>query len=104
MELISQNDIDLNVEQVRKKGIILIIDYFLSSLDTFREEILEELENAKYNDLEDLVYRFQFTYEEVIDMLDLIYIPAKRTDHSLYPVILEVVAWNNILKHILLDI
>ena len=67
----SQNDIDLHVEQVRKKGSILINDYSLYSLDTFRDEILKELKNAKYIDLEDLVYRFQLTYNEIIDILDL---------------------------------
>ena len=60
LELRSANGIDLHVQQVRKKGIILINDYSLSSLDTFKEEILEELEKAEYNDLEDLVYRFQY--------------------------------------------
>ena len=58
LELRSQNGIELHVEQVRKKGIILIKDYSLSSLGMFEEEIFEELKKAKYNDLEDLVYRF----------------------------------------------
>ena len=44
-----------------KKGIILINENSLSSLDTFKHEMLEELKNAKYNDLEDRVYRFQLT-------------------------------------------
>ena len=43
----------------------------LSSLSTFKNEILEELENAKYNDLEDLEYRFQITHDEIVDILDL---------------------------------
>ena len=36
-----------------------------------KNQILEELGNAKYNDLEDLVYRMQLTYDEIIDVLDL---------------------------------
>ena len=71
LELRSQNDIELCVEQVRKKRLILINDYSLSGLGTFKNEILEELKNAKYNDLKDLVYGFQLTYDEVIDILDL---------------------------------
>ena len=63
----------------------MINDYSLSSLDTFREEILEELKNAKYDDLEDMVYRFQLTYKEIVDILDLKYIPTKRTGYSLNP-------------------
>ena len=47
LELSSQNDIGLHVEQVRKKILLLINDYSLSSLDTFQGEILAELKNAK---------------------------------------------------------
>ena len=47
LELRCQNDTDLHVEQVRKNGIILINDYSLSSLDNFKNEILEELKNAE---------------------------------------------------------
>ena len=101
LELRSQNGIDLQVEQVRKKGLILINDYSLSSLGMFKDEILEELKNVKYNDLEDLVYRFRLTYDEIIDILDLKYIPTKRTGYSLNPGIYEVVDLNNSLKHIL---
>ena len=74
LKLRTQNGIDLNVEQV-KKGLILLNDYSLSSLGTFKEEILEELKKAKYDDVEDLVYRFQLTHDEIIDILDLKYIP-----------------------------
>ena len=34
----------------------------------FTDEILEDLKNAKFNDLEDLVYRFRLTYDEIIDV------------------------------------
>ena len=101
LELRSQNGIELYVEQVRKKGLILINDYSLSSLGMFKDEILEDLKNAKFNDLEDMVYRFQLTYDEMMDILDLKYIPTKRTGHSLNPGIYEVIDLNNILKYIL---
>ena len=103
LELRSQNGIELHVEQVRKKGLILINDYSLSSLGMFKDEILEELKNVKYNDLEDLVYRFKLTYDEIMDILDLKYISTKRTGYSLDPGIYEVVDLNNTLKHILPD-
>ena len=48
-----------------------------------KNEILEELKNVKYNDLEDLVYRMQLTYDEIIDLLGLKYIPAKRIRYKL---------------------
>ena len=103
LELRSENGIELHVEQVRKKGLILINDYSLSSLGMFKDEILEELKNAKYNDLEDLVYRFKLTYNEIIDVLDLKYISTKRIGYSLNPGIYEVSDLNNTLKYILPD-
>ena len=101
LELRSQNGIELHVEQVRKKGLILINEYSLSSLGMFKDEILVEVKNEKYNDLEDLVYRFQLTYDEIMNILDLKYIPTKRTGYSVNPGIYEVVDLNNTLKHIL---
>ena len=101
LELRSQNGIELHVEQVRKKGLILINDYSLSSLGMFKDEILEDFKNAKFNDLEDLVYRFQLTYDEFMDILDLKYIPTKRTGYSLNPGLYEVIGLNNTLKYIL---
>ena len=69
-----------------------------------KNEILEELKKAKYNDLKDLVYRMQLTYNEIIDILDLEYISAKRKGYTIDPGIYEVVDLNNTLKYILPDI
>ena len=68
-----------------------------------KNEILEELRNVKYNDLEDLVYRMQLTYNEIIDILDSEYIPLERTGCTLNPGIYEVVDLNNTLKYSLPD-
>ena len=57
----------------------------------------------KYRHLEDMVYRLQLTYDEIIDILDLKYIPTERTGYSLNPGIYEVVHLNNSLKYILPD-
>ena len=65
-----------------KNGIILIKDFLFQSFDTFRNEILQELKNAKYNDIEYMVYRTQLTYDEIIDLLDLKNIPSKRRVYS----------------------
>ena len=46
LDLRSENDIELHTGQVRKKGLILIKDYSLSSLDMFKNEILEELKKS----------------------------------------------------------
>ena len=45
----------------------------------------------------------RLTYDEIIDILDLKYIPTKRTGCSLNPGIYEVLDLNNTLKHILPD-
>ena len=45
----------------------------------------------------------QLTYDEIIDVLDLNYIPTKRTGYSLNPGIYEVIDLNNVLKYILPD-
>ena len=45
----------------------------------------------------------QLTYDEIIDVLDLKYIPTKRTGSSLNPGIYEIADLNNTLKHILPD-
>ena len=104
LKLKSENNIELHVQEVRKrrnKIKINSIEYSLSDFDNSIEEILEELKSAKNHDLEDLVYRMQLTYEEVIDVLDLKYISTKRTGYSLNPGIYEVIDLNNTLKHIL---
>ena len=100
-ELRSQNDIELNVEQNRKKGVLLKKSYSLSSLGTFKIEFLEELNNSKYNDLEDLVYRFQQTYDENIDILELKYIPTTTIGYTLPPCIYEIIDFYLMLKSLL---
>ena len=45
----------------------------------------------------------QLTYDEIIDKLDVKYIPTKRTGYSLSPSFHEVIDLNIILKHILPD-
>ena len=45
----------------------------------------------------------RLSYDEFMDILDLKYIPTKRTGYSLNPGIYEVVDLNNTLKHILPD-
>ena len=69
----------------------------------FENELLEEINIAKYNELEDMVYRYQLTYDESVDILNLKYIPTKRIGYSLDSGIYEVVDLNNNLKYILPD-
>ena len=103
-KLLDLKSLELHVEEVKKRGNKIKIgdkEYKLSDFDNQKYEILEELKNVKYNDLEDLVYRMQLTYDEIIDVLDLKYISTKRIGYSLNPGIYEIVDLNNTLKHIL---
>ena len=104
--LLELRTLELHVNEVRKRGNIIKIEdkeYKLSDFDNQKYEIFEELKKVKYNDLEDLVYRMRLSYDEIMDILDLKYIPTKRTGYSLNPGIYEVVDLNNTLKYILPD-
>ena len=103
-KLIEFKSLELHVEEVKKRGNKIKIgnkEYNISAFDTQKNEILEELKNNKYNDFKDLVYRMRLSYDEITDILNLKYIPTKRTGYSLNPVIFEVVGLNNVLKNIL---
>ena len=104
--LLELRSLDLLVNEVRKRGNTLKKgdkEYKLSDFDNQKYEISEELKKAKFNDLGDLVYRMQLTYDEIIDVLDLKYISKKRLSYPLNPGIFEVIDINNTLKHILPD-
>ena len=104
--LLDLRSVELHVNEVRKRGNKIKIgdkEYKLSDFDNQKYEILEELKKTKYNDLGDLVYKMQLTYDEIIDVLDLKYISTKRKGFSLDPGIYEIVDLNNTLKYILPD-
>ena len=103
-KLLELKSLELHVEEVKKRGNkIKIGDYDckLSDFDTQKNEILEKLRNVKHNDLEDLVYRMRLSYDEVMNILNIKYIPTKRTGYSLIPGIYEVIDLNTTSKHIL---
>ena len=105
-DLLELKSLELHVEEVRKRGDIIKIgheEYKLSSFNNQKYEKIEELKKVGYNDLKDLVYRMRLSYDEIMNNLDLKYIPTKRTGYSLNPGIYEVVDLNNTLKHILPD-
>ena len=104
IKLLELKSLELHVNEIKKRGNKIKIadkEYKLSDFDNQKYEILQELKNAKYNDLEDLVYRMRLSFDEIMDILDLNYIPTKRIGYSLNPGIYEVVDLNNTLKHIL---
>ena len=103
-KLLELKSLELHVEEVRKRGDIIKIgdkEYKLSDFDIQKYEINEDLKKIGYNDLKDLVYRMRLSYDEIMNILDLKYIPTKRTGYSLNPGIYEIFDLNNTLKHIL---
>ena len=103
-KLLELKSLELHVEEVKKRGNKVKIadkEYKLSDFDNQKYEILQELKKVKYNDLEDLVYRMRLSYDEIMDILDLKYVPTKRTGYSLNTGIYEVIDLNNTLKYIL---
>ena len=79
----------------------MIKDSSSSSCGNFKTEILEELKNGRNNDLEDMVYRFQQTYDGIIDILDLKHVPTKKIGYSIPHGMYEIIDINYMLKHLL---
>ena len=105
-KMLELKSLELHVKEVRKRGNKIKIgdnEYKLSDFDTQIKDIFEDLRKVKYKDLEDLIYRIQLTYDEIIDLLDLKYIPTKRIGYSLNPGIYEVLDLNNTLNYTLPD-
>ena len=104
--LLELRSLESYVDEVRKRGNTIKIgdkEYNLSDFDNHKYEIIKELKEAKYKDIRDLVHRMRLSYDEIMDILDLKYIPTKRTGYSLDPAIYEVDDLNNTLKYILPD-
>ena len=102
-KLLELRSLEIHVKEVQKRGHKEKIEnneYKLSDFDAQKNEILEELKNVKYNDLEDLVFRMQLTYDEIRDILDLKYFPTKRTGYFLNPSKYEVDDLKNTSKYI----
>ena len=104
--LLEVRSLESHVEEVRKRGNTIKIgdkEYSLSDFDNQKYEIIKELKEAKYKDIRDLVHRMRLSYDEIMDIIDLKYIPTKRTGYRLNPGIYRVDDLNNTLKYILPD-
>ena len=65
------------MKEVDKRGTRIereISGYHLAGFDLFKSYSFSKLKRVNTTDLEDMVYRLQLTYEELIDMLDVKYI------------------------------
>ena len=50
--------------------------YKLAGFDRFKSKIFSQVKREKYSDLEDMVYKLQLNYDEVVDILDVKLIPG----------------------------
>ena len=57
-------------------------DFSLSDLDTFKNEIIENLDSAKHNGLEKTVFRLKITNSEYADTLVMKNTGAKNTKYT----------------------
>ena len=76
-------------------------DYSSSSPGNLKDETLEESQNAKHNDLEDIVYKFEITYDEIINTLDLKYNRKTTKGYTLPPGMYKIIDINFMLKSLL---
>ena len=56
---------------------------------------------VKYRDLEALIYRLQLTYDEIIDISDVIYLAGSTTGYTLPPDVYKITGKNLMLKSLL---
>ena len=66
-----------------------------------KSEIFAELGRVQYEDLKDMVYRMELTYNEIFDLLDMKFITGSTIGYTLPPRIFEISDLNLILKSIL---
>ena len=72
--------------------------YNLAGFDHFKSETLTDLKRVKYRDLEDMVFRLQLIYHEVVDILDVKYIAGSSKGYTLPPGMYEIIDISFVLK------
>ena len=101
VDLREQDDIKLHVEEFRKRGNHIKIvnkEYKLSDLGIQKNEIIEDLKNISYSDLQDMVFRLALSHTEISNIFDMKYIDASPTGYTLKPGVYKVSDINSIIK------
>ena len=104
LELRSENDIEIHVKEVEERGTRIKIEnsgYILAGFGHSKIEILAELKIVKHRDLEDMVYRLQLTYDEIVDILDVGNIAGSTIGNTMPVGVYEVSDNNLMLKSLL---
>ena len=63
----------------------LVKKFFFTNLDTFRNERIEEIENAKKNDFKDTVCRSELTNDQILFVLFIFHVGESTTGYTLSP-------------------
>ena len=108
LELRSENDIELKVKEIRERGNQVKIGenekLRLSHLDTCKNLMIKELKRVKYKDLEDMIYRLEVTYDEIVHTLDVKYISGSTFGYILQVGVYEITDINLMLKCLLPEV
>ena len=73
----------------------------MAGSDIFENETLAELERVKYKYLEDMIYKMELTYDEVVDIPDKNHIAASTIEHTPPPKLHKFGDFNLMLKSLL---
>ena len=93
LKLWSENDIELHVKEVEKRGTRIEIKnsgWNLAGFDHFKSEILTKIKAVKYSDPEDMVCQMGLTYDEIANVLDVKFIGGSTARYTLEPGIFEI--------------
>ena len=78
----------MQVEEIEKRVIRKEREnnvYNLADFDHFKNEIIADLGRENYKDLQDVVYRMELTYDEIVDILEVKYIAGSTVGYTLPP-------------------
>ena len=97
----SENDIEKHVKEVEKRGTRIEIEnsgYTLAGFDYFKSEQLAELRRVRYKELEDMIYKMELTYDEILDMLDIKNYAGSTNGYTITPRMNEISDNNLMIK------
>ena len=98
----SQNNIELHAEDVRKRGKQTKLEIRNANFQTliFLKKLFEGLNGANNHELEDLVYRMELTYDEIMDVLDIKQFSSERKGYTLALGAYEISDLNKTLEYL----
>ena len=104
MKIRSENDKKLHVKEDQKRGTRIEIEnsgYHLAGFQHFESKILAESGRLNYKELEGMVYRMELTYDETVDILEVIYIAGHTIGNTIPPRIYELIDITLMIKSLL---